>query len=279
MNRLSRAKRAQILHMLVEGSSMRSVSRVVGCSIMTVMKLMVEAGEACERFHNEHVRNLQTKRVECDEIWAFCHAKQKNAAKAKRSSGYVGDLWTWTAIDSDSKLIISWVVSTTRDGHSAIALMHDLRSRLSGRVQMTTDGWKAYMDAVEGSFGRDVDYAQLIKVYNEKMEVTGVNRTVLAGRPDPSLISTSYMERRNLTTRMSVRRYTRLTNAFSKKVRNHELMLALYLVYYNFCKVHGRLKKTPAMTAGLREFPMTLDELLGLVDEGVPLPPGALSTA
>ncbi len=254
---------------------MRSTSRVVGCSIMTVMKLMVEAGEACEWFHDEHVRNLTTKRVECDELWAFCHAKQKNAAKTTGAQGHAGDLWTWTAIDSDTKLIISWVVSTTREGQNAISLMHDLRSRLSNRVQITTDGYRAYVDAVEGSFGRDVDYAQLIKVYDNRDEVTGVNRTVLSGSPDPSLISTSYMERHNLTTRMSVRRYTRLTNAFSKKVRNHELMLALYLVYYNFCKVHGRLGKTPAMAAGLTEFPMTLDELVDLGEGNQLCPPPA----
>ena len=245
---------------------MRSTSRVVGVSIMTVMKLMIGAGEACERFHDEHVRNLTTRRVECDELWAFCHAKQKNAAKTTGSQGYAGDLWTWTAIDSDTKLIISWLVSTTRESQHAIGLMHDLRSRLSGRVQITTDGWKAYMDAVEGSFGRDVDYAQLIKVYDKRDEVTGVNRTVLSGSPDPSLISTSYMERHNLTTRMSVRRYTRLTNAFSKKVRNHELMLALYFVYYNFCRSHKTLGKTPAMASGLAEFPMNVDWLVDLAE-------------
>ena len=245
---------------------MRSVSRVVGVSIMTVMKLMVEAGEACEKFHDEHVRDVNSKRVECDEIWAFCYSKQKNAPNVTGGSGYAGDLWTWTGIDSDSKLILSWLVSTTRDGAHAIEFMNDLRFRLANRVQLTTDGHKAYLDAVDGAFGGDVDYAQLIKVYNGKDEVTGVNRTVLSGSPDPSLISTSYMERHNLTTRMSVRRFTRLTNAFSKKVRNHELMLALYLTHYNFCKSHKSLGETPAMAAGLTEFPMTVDWLVGLTE-------------
>ena len=246
---------------------MRSVSRVVGVSIMTVMKLMIEAGEACEKFHDEHVRDVNSKRVECDEIWAFCYSKQRNAPNVTGSPEYAGDLWTWTAIDSDSKLILSWLVSPTRDGAHAIELMDDLRSRLANRVQLTTDGHKAYLDAVDGAFGGDVDYAQLIKVYDGKGEVIDCNRTVFSGSPDPALISTSYMERHNLTTRMSVRRFTRLTNAFSKKVRNHELMLALYLVHYNFCKVHKTLKETPAMASGLAEFPMDVGWIADMVSE------------
>ncbi len=254
--------RAQILHMLCEGSSMRSISRMTGVSINTVSKLLVDAGAACAAFHDEVVRGVKAQRVQCDEIWSFTYAKQKNVKTAVAAPEGAGDTWTWTAIDADSKLIVSYLVGG-RDGEYAMAFMDDVASRLANRVQMTTDGHRAYLEAVEGAFGCDVDYAQIIKLYGNTAEgakgryspaeCTGIKKNKIEGNPDLAHVSTSYVERQNLTMRMHMRRFTRLTNGFSKKFENHLHMVALYTVFYNFCKIHKTLRVTPAVEAGLSE--------------------------
>lgn len=279
MNKLPRKTRAQILHMLCEGSSMRSISRMTGVSINTVSKLLVDAGKACAAFHDETVRNVKAKRVQCDEIWSFTYAKQKNVKHAKAAPVEAGDTWTWTALDADSKLIVSYLVGG-RDSEYAAAFMDDVASRLATRVQMTTDGHRAYLDAVEGAFGADVDYAQLIKIYGSAPEsakgryspadCTGIIKTNVEGRPDPNHVSTSYVERQNLTMRMHMRRFTRLTNAFSKKFENHAHMVALYTVFYNFCKIHKSLRVTPAMQAQLTDTLHDFDWIVDLIDERAP---------
>ena len=277
MNKLSTAKRVQILNMLVEGMSMRAASRIADVSINTVTKLMVEAGEACAAYHDEAVRDLQARKVQCDEIWAFCYAKDKNVARAKSAPRGAGDVWTWTALDSDSKMILSYEVGD-RSGATAIEFMDDLRSRLVNRVQLTTDGHKAYLEAVEGAFGGDVDYAQLIKLYGDSTgrkghekkyspaECTGTKKRCVEGNPDIEHVSTSYVERQNLTMRMGMRRFTRLTNAFSKKLENHLLMLSLYFVHYNFVRIHKTLRCTPAMAAGVSETLHDMEWVVGLID-------------
>ena len=269
--------------MLVEGSSMRSISHVIGVSFNSVAKLLKEAGEACAEHHNEHVRELHSQRIECDEIWAFCYSKQKNAPRVIGQPEYAGDVWTWTAIDSDSKLLVSWLVSTGRDSDYAIELMDDVRGRITDRVQLTTDGHRAYLEAVEGAFGGNVDYAQLVKLYGapgpeeqrrySPSHCIGARKQPVVGNPNPDLISTAYVERHNLTIRMSVRRYTRLTNAFSKKMQNHCYAAALYATWYNFCRPHKTLKgDTPAMAAGLDEFPRGFDWIVGLMEARAPSP-------
>ena len=283
MRKLSTAKRAHILHMLVEGMSMRSVSRIADVSINTVSKLLVNAGHACAAYHDETVREVHARRVECDEIWAFCYAKQKNVERAKAAPAGAGDVWTWTAIDSDSKMILSYRIGN-RDGETAIDLMDDLRSRLANRVQLTTDGLKAYLEAVEGAFGGDVDYAQLVKLYGaldaskdaarrySPAECVGIRKRTIEGRPDRRHISTSYVERSNLTLRMGMRRFTRLTNAFSKKVENHLHMCSLYTVFYNFVRIHKTLKVTPAMAAGVDTRLRDMEWIVGLIDARAPEP-------
>ncbi len=275
MNKLPLHKRVQILAMMVEGSSMRSISRVVGCSINTVTKTLVDAGEACASYHNENVRNVTASRIQCDEIWSFCYAKKKNVKTAKAAPEGAGDVWTWTALDADSKLIVSYLVGG-RDAGYANEFMDDVASRLANRVQMTTDGHKAYLEAVEGAFGADVDYAQLIKLYGASSEsakgryspaeCTGIKKRTVEGNPDEKHVSTSYVERQNLTMRMSMRRFTRLTNAFSKKVDNHIHMLSLYFVHYNFCRIHKTLKVTPAMEAGLTDTLHDMEWIVSLID-------------
>src|SRR5437868_8151833 len=254
MNKLPLAKRVQILEMLCEGSSCRSISRVAKVSLNTVYKTLIDAGKACARFHDETVRGVASKRVQCDEAWSFCYAKQKNVASAKAAPAGAGDVWTWTALDSDTKLILTWQVGG-RDAEFALMLMDDLRGRLANRVQLTTDGHKAYLSAVEEAFGADVDYGMLVKLYGEPTtsheasrrysptECVGARKDKITGNPDPRHISTSYTERANLTMRMSMRRFTRLTNAFSKKLQNHEYMVALYALWYNFV----RTRTSPAM--------------------------------
>jgi IS1 family transposase len=275
MNKLETAKRIQILNMLVEGSSMRSISRVCDVSFNTVVKLLEDAGEFCARFHDSNVRNVKAKRVQCDEIWSFCYAKEKNVAMAKVAPGGAGDLWTWTGKDADTKLIVSYFVGK-RDGECPKWFMDDVAARLSSRVQLTTDGLKSYLDAVEGAFGADEDFAQLVKLYGASpdsakgryspADCTGAIKTPIEGKPDPKQISTSYVERSNLTMRMSMRRFTRLTNAFSKKIDNHVHALSIYFVHYNWFRVHKTLRVSPAMAAGLTGHLMSWKDILVEMD-------------
>ena len=282
MNKLPLETRVQILHMLVEGSSMRSVSRVADVSINTVSKLLVDAGLACARFHDEMVRNVKARRIQCDEIWSFTYAKQKNVATAKRLDLAYGDTWTWTAIEADHKLLISWLVGA-RDGDYAMAFMNDVAARLANRVQLTSDGLKTYLEAVEGAFGADIDYAMLVKMYGAPVdnaperryspaECIGAHKRSIEGSPDPKHISTSYTERHNLTMRMEMRRFTRLTNAFSKKFENHCHMVALYAVCYNFVRVHKALRMSPAMAAGVSDRLWDMADIVALIDAAAPKP-------
>ena len=258
---------------------MRSISRVVGVSINTVTKLLVAAGEACGACHDETVRNVEARRVQCDEIWSFCYAKQKNVATAKAAPVDAGDVWTWTALDADSKMIVSYLVGG-RDSSYAIEFMDDVAARLANRVQMTTDGHKAYLEAVEGAFGGDIDYAQLVKMYGaapdskkgrySPADCTGIKKRAVEGNPAVEDINTSFVERQNLTMRMSMRRFTRLTNGFSKKIDNHVHMLSLYFVHYNFCRIHKSLKVTPAMAAGVSDTLHDMEWIVGLIDARAP---------
>jgi IS1 family transposase len=260
MNRLTREDRARILHLLCEGSSIRAITRLTGASKNTVVKLVIDAGKAASWYQDRVFRNLTCKRVQVDEIWNFVYAKQKNVPTAKKAPADAGDVWTWTAIDADTKLMPSWFVGN-RDSESAVIFMDDLASRLAGRIQLTSDGHKAYLEAVEGAFGADIDYAMLVKVYGASpesakgryspAECTGARKELIEGKPDPKHVSTSFSERSNLTLRMHMRRFTRLTNAFSKKVENHTHAIALHMMYYNFVRVHQTIKITPAMAAGV----------------------------
>ena len=278
MNKLPLNKRVQILSMLVEGSSMRSISRVADVSINTVSKLLIEAGEACLAYHDENVRGLNCKRIQADEIWSFCYAKEKNAG-GKNAPVFAGDVWTWTSICADSKLICNWFVGS-RDAEFAHLFMDDLASRLNHRVQLTTDGHKAYLTAVEGAFGNDIDYAMLVKLFGaapetakgrySPAECTGIKKTTKIGKPKDKDISTSYAERQNLTMRMSMRRFTRLTNAFSKKFENHCHALALYFMFYNFIRIHKTLRITPAMAAGLTDRVWSLEDVIAMIDAANP---------
>jgi len=275
MNKLDHKSRSRILHLLCEGSSIRAITRLTGASKNTVIKLMIDAGKACMTYHDQHVCGLTTKRVQVDEIWSFTYAKQKNVAKAKAAPANAGDTWTWTAIDGDNKLMISWLVGG-RDGDYAMAFMDDLRSRLANRVQLTSDGHKAYLEAVEGAFGGDVDYAQLVKIYGASpesakgryspAECTGAVKTPIEGNPDPKHISTSFAERQNLNIRMHTRRFTRLTNAFSKKVENHAWSVALFTTYYNFVRIHKTLRMSPAMAAGVTDQLWEIGDIVALVE-------------
>jgi IS1 family transposase len=282
MSKLPLQKRVQILSMLCEGSSMRSISRVVGVSINTVTKLLVDAGEACAAYYDEAVRDVSAKSMQCDEIWSFAYAKAKNVAAAKNAPDDAGDVWTWAALDADSKMIVSWLVGG-RDSEYALEFMDDLAKRLANRVQLTTGGHKAYLEAVEGAFGADVDYAVLQKLYGTAPEAArgryspaiciGARKESIEGKPDPGHVSTSYVERQNLTMRMSMRRFTRLTNAFSKKVANHCHALALYFVWYNFCRQHKSLGGvSPAMAAGVTDTLRDMEWIVGLIDARAPKP-------
>lgn len=255
---------------------MRSISRVCDVSINTVSKLLVDAGEVCAAYHDQHVRGLQSKRVQCDEIWSFTAAKQKNVRGMKAPVAGAGDTWTWTALDADSKMIVSWCVGR-RDAEAAYALMEDLRSRVKTRMQLTTDGHKTYLEAVSNTLGADVDYGMLVKIYGAAFgndqerkyspsECVGAKKEVIQGSPDPTHISTSYVERQNLNMRMGMRRFTRLTNAFSKKFENHCHALALYFLFYNFCRIHKTLRVSPAMAAAVTDKLWDMEQIVALID-------------
>ncbi len=275
MNQMPIAKRAQILSLLVEGMSINATCRVSGAAKATVLKLLADVGAACAEYQDSALRNLSCKRLQCDEIWSFVNAKAKNVPAEKRGVFGYGDVWTWTAIDADTKLIASWMVGR-RNAEAANEFIGDLASRLTSRVQITTDGLKVYVDAVENAFGGDVDFAQLIKIYGESSEgarrysppvVISEERNVINGQPDNKHISTSYVERQNLTMRMGMRRFTRLTNGFSKKVENHVHAIALHFMHYNFGRIHKTLRVTPAMEAGIADHVWTLEEIAALVPE------------
>ncbi len=285
MNSLSIEKRTQLISLLVEGMSMRAVSRVADVSINTVTKVLCETGRACADYHDVHVRGVKAKRIECDEIWTFCYAKQKNVAKATTAPEGAGDTWTWTAIDADSKLIISYLVGE-RDVEYATEFMQDVKDRITGvTVQLTTDGLKAYLIAVDKTFRWNVNYAQLVKAYGNApdgskgryspAECTGSKKITITGKPDHDKVSTSFVERQNLTMRMHMRRFTRLTNAFSKKVENHANAVALHFMFYNFAKIHKTLRVTPAMEAGLSDHVWSIKDIAALVPEPVATKRGA----
>ena len=272
MNRLSLEERARILGMLTEGNSMRATSRMADVSINTVTKLLVDVGAACADYQNARLRNLACKRIQCDEIWGFCYAKERNVPAGKQDQYGYGDVWTWTALCPDTKLVPSWLVGR-RDAFYAHAFASDLASRLSSRVQLTTDGHHAYLTAIEGAFGLDVDYGMLVKTYGQSEEgerrysppvCTGALKRRIIGDPKLEDVSTSFVERQNLTMRMSMRRLTRLTNGFSKKIENLEHAVALHFMHYNFARVHKSLRVTPAMEAGLDDHAWSLEEIVGL---------------
>lgn len=278
MNRLPFSKQVAVVSALVEGNSIRATSRMTGVAKGTILTLLEDVGTACAGFHNRTVRNVKSRRVQCDEIWQFCYAKEKNVPESKRGQFGYGDTWTWTAVDADSKLTISYFVGN-RDAESAYYFMQDVASRLANRVQLTTDGYRVYLDAVESAFGADVDYATLVKLYGVAPEserryspsiCLGAQAAIITGNPNRKHISTSFVERANLTMRMSMRRFTRLTNGFSKKVDNLRYAIALYAVHYNFCRVHQSLRVTPAMEAGLSNQLWTVEDVVGLLAGRVP---------
>ena len=274
MNKLPINKKTQIINLLVEGNSIRATSRITGASKNTITKLLVEVGRACQQFHNDTVHHLLSERIQCDEIWSFVGCKEK--AKEKGASGE-GEVWKWVGIDADSKLVVSWLVGD-RDVEAATIFMQDIKDRLQNRVQLTTDGHRPYLQAVKEAFDYDVDYAMLVKIYGgsdgnteterkySPVEYSGSKKTRVMGDPRPKFISTSYIERQNLTMRMHMRRFTRLTNAFSKKVENHCHAIALHFVFYNFCKIHQSLSVTPAMQAGLTKKVMTIEDIVKLTE-------------
>jgi len=274
MNQLNTAKRCQIIAALVEGNSINATCRMLGVGKHTVLRLLEDAGCACAAFHDANVRNLRASRVQCDEIWQYIGAKAKNVRPEKEANGW-GDVWTWTAIDADTKLIISYMLGD-RGASTAQAFMQDMASRLSNRIQLTTDGHRVYAEAVENAFGSEIDYAMLVKIYGASNDgearyspatCIGCRTGVLAGNPEPKHISTSYVERQNLSMRMGMRRFTRLTNGFSKKFENHAHQVALYFMHYNYCRVHSTLRVTPAMEAGLTDHIWTLAELCALLPQ------------
>ncbi len=272
-NVLKPGKRTAIISALVEGNSVRATARMVGVSKDTVSKLQVEIGAACARYQAETLVDLPCRRVQVDEIWSFVYAKAKNVPQERRGQFGIGDVWTFTAIDADSKLCVSWLVGP-RDSAMATEFLQDVAGRLANRVQLSTDGLTTYVDAVEKAFGTDVHYAMIEKIYGTSEEhdrryspaiCIGAKRKRVQGNPDPKHISTSYVERQNLTMRMSMRRFTRLTNAFSKKLENHVAAVALHFMHYNFCRIHQTLRITPAMAAGVAKSPWTVEDLVGLL--------------
>lgn len=274
MNQLTPAKRAQVLNCLVEGNSIRSTVRLTGAGKNTVARLLVAVGEACSVYQDKAFRQLKCKKLQCDEIWSFVGSKEKNTTEETKAKGW-GDCWTWTALDAETKLIPCWYVGT-RDAGAAYHFMHDLAGRLANRVQLTTDGHRPYLTAVQDAFGDEIDYAQLVKIYGEgpktearysPAQCMGARKAKVSGSPDYGHISTSHVERSNLTLRMGNRRFTRLTNAFSKKVENHEHMLALSFMFYNFCRIHQTLRVTPAMAAGVTTRVWELADIVALLDQ------------
>lgn len=275
MNKLSTAQRAQALQMMAEGISLRAITRLTGISRTTLLKLLADAGQAFSEYQDRALMNLNCKRVQVDEVWAFCYAKQKNVPTAKRAPEGAGDIWTWVGLDADSKLAVSWFVGG-RDGQAAIAFMDDIAKRLANRVQLTSDGHKAYLEAVEGAFGGNIDYAILHKVYGaapesakgrySPAECVGTQKHRIEGDPDPKHVSTSFVERQNLSIRMGNRRMTRLTNAFSKKAVNHAHMMSVYFMHYNFVRIHQTLKVTPAMAAGVTSKLWEMSDLVAILE-------------
>jgi len=279
MNRLSATQRAKIIGCLVEGNSIRATSRITGAAKNTIVGLLVRVGQGCAAYQDRTLRNLACKRIQCDEIWSFCHAKQKNVPQDKQGTFGYGDVWTWTAIDAETKLVLSFMIGN-RDSETARYFIDNLAGRVANRIQLTTDGHSAYLEAVEGSFGSEIDYAMLHKLYGASDEgqrryspatCIGTRTAVIEGKPDPEHISTSFIERQNLTMRMGMRRFTRLTNGFSKKVENLTAAVALHFMHYNFVRPHQTLTKangghitTPAMAAGLAARPWTLEEIAAL---------------
>jgi IS1 family transposase len=273
MNKLSEEKRTQVITALVEGCSINSTSRMTGVAKNTILKLLAEVGIACADFQDRVLRNLTCKRIQCDEIWQFCYAKEKNVPQEKKGQFGYGDVWTWVGIDADTKLVPSFMLGN-RDARTARIFIDDLASRLSSRVQLTTDGLRVYLDAVEGAFGSDIDYAMLVKNYESTQEetryspavCTSCERKPVMGHPDPAHISTSFVERQNLSMRMSMRRFTRLTNAHSKKIENMAYAVAIYYMYYNFARIHETIRCTPAMEAGVTDYVWSIQEIVGLAD-------------
>jgi IS1 family transposase len=275
MKKLASQARATILHLLCEGQSIRAITRITGVSKNTVAKLLSDAGAICAEYQDSVLRNLTSKRIQVDEIWSFTYAKQKNVATAKRQDLAYGDTWTWTAIDADTKLVMSWMVGG-RDGDYAMGFMDDLAKRLANRVQLTSDGHKAYLEAVEGASGADIDYAMLIKLYGNSPEAskgryspaecTGARKVAVEGSPNLKHVSTSYSERQNLTMRMHMRRFTRLTNGFSKKIEQHVNAVALHFMYYNFVRIHSTLRVTPAMAAGVTGKLWEIGDIVALIE-------------
>src|SRR6266700_6485608 len=272
MNQLTTEDRVRVVAALVEGNSIRSTSRMTGVARNTVTKLLVDLGQVCMKYHDAHVRDVRVRRLQCDEIWAYVGAKSKNVSAAKKEIGW-GDVWTWVGIDADTKLVVSYLVGG-RGADWAMDFMQDAASRIKGHVQITTDGHKAYLEAVEGAFGMDCDYAQLQKIYGAPSDeearrysparCIGCDLKVVSGNPDPKHISTSYVERQNLSMRMGMCRFTRLTNGFSKKIDNHIAAVAIYFMHYNFCRIHQSLRITPAMAAGITDHAWSIEEVCGL---------------
>jgi len=275
MNKWSPERRAQILGMMVEGVSIRAIARMTGASKNTIVKLLSDAGNACAEYQDKHLRNLNCQRIQADEIWSFVYSKQKNVPAEKRGQFGIGDVWTWTALDADTKLTVTWHVGTP-DADAAYEFMTDVSNRLANRVQLTTDGHGAYLNAVIGAFGNAIDYAMLLKKYGNAIEAEkrcspavclGAERRVIHGNPDRDHISTSYVERANLSMRMGMRRFTPLTNAFSKKLENHMHALSIYFMHYNFVRIHQTLRCSPAMAAGVSDTLWDLSDIVRIVDE------------
>lgn len=276
MNKLTTSERAQVIRCLVDGNSIRATERITGITKKAISRLLVDIGEVCRSYQDEHFRDLSCRRLQLDEIWSFCGAKEKNAKPEKKANGW-GDVWTWTAIDADTKLIPSWLIGK-RDAGCATEFVQDLAARLKHRVQITTDGHRPYLVAIESAFGSDVDYAVLVKIYGkpiaeDKPETRyspptciGIKVDMVTGNPDPGHISTSYVERSNLSIRTQMRRFTRLTNGFSKKLANHAAAFALYMMFYNFGRVHQALRVTPAMAAGVSSHVWDIEEIVGLLE-------------